>query len=78
MDGYRRDLRKYARQTNAQLFIGFFVLLLIVGIGLIYLFYGLAGAISGIICAIAALSPLVLIWLALIGIDWIVKRANEE
>ena len=78
MSNYRRDLRKYARQTNVQLFIGFLLLLIIVGEGLIFVFYGVAGAISGLLCFLAGLAPLVLIWFALVGIDWIVKRANEE
>ena len=78
MSNYRRDLRKYARQTNVQLFIGFLVLIIILGNGLIYTIYGAAAAVSGVICTLAGLFPLVLIWLALVGIEWIVKRANEE
>jgi hypothetical protein len=32
----------------------------------------------GLICLLAGLSPLALIWLALEVIGWIVKRANQE
>jgi hypothetical protein len=73
-----RDLRQYARQTNVRLIAGGLLLLLIVGVGLIYLFYGRGPALMGLICLLAGLSPLALIWLALEVIGWIVKRANQE
>ncbi len=72
-----RDLRKYAKQTNFRLLIGFFLLLLVVGIGLIYLFYGRNAAVMGLICTGAALLPAVLIWLVLWLMGYIVKKANE-
>jgi hypothetical protein len=73
-----RDLRKYARDTNIRLLIGFILLLFIVGEGLIYIFYGREGAFFGLICILAGLAPLVLIALLLWVMEWIVKRANEE
>ena len=73
-----RDLRKYARNTNIRLLAGFIALLFIVGGGLIYMIYGLQGTIFGILCLLAGLAPLVLIALGLWGMEWIVKRANEE
>jgi energy-converting hydrogenase Eha subunit E len=72
-----RDLRKYAKQTNVRLLIGFFLLLLVIGIGLIYLFYGRNAALMGLICTGAALLPAVLIWLVLWLMGYIVKKANE-
>jgi hypothetical protein len=73
-----RDLRKYARNTNFQLFAGFIILLVTVGGSLIYMIYGVEGTIMGLICLLAGLSPLVLIALILWGMEWIVKRANKE
>jgi hypothetical protein len=73
-----RDLRKYARNTNIRLLVGFILLLFIVGDGLIYLIYGPQGAFFGFICLIAGLAPLVLIALLLWILEWIVKRANED
>ncbi len=73
-----RDLRKYARNTNIRLLVGFILLLFIVGGGLIYMIYGPQGAFFGLICLLAGLSPLVLIALILWVMEWIVKRANEE
>ena len=73
-----RDLRKYARNTNIRLLFGFIFLLFLVGDGLIYWFYGLQGAIFGLICLLAGIAPLGLIALLLFGLEWIVKRANNE
>ena len=73
----KRDLRAYARQTNVRLFVGFFILLLLVGDGLIYAIYGPSAAVSGLLCIGAGAAPLVLIWLALNLIGWIARKADE-
>ena len=72
-----RDLRRYARQTNIRLLAGFILLLFIVGDGLIYFTYGPAAAISGIVCTLAGLAPLALIFISLYILEVIVKRAND-
>ena len=74
----KRDLRSYARQTNVQLAIGAFVLLFVFGLGLIWWLYGLGAAITGLLCLLGALVPIALIFLAIYGMDWIVKRANSK
>ena len=74
----KRDLRQYARQTNVQLAVGAFALLFILGLGLIWLFYGAGAALMGFLCLLGALVPIALILLALFGMDWIVKRANSK
>jgi hypothetical protein len=56
-----RDLRRYARQTNFRLFLGFILILFLIGIGLIYVLYGAGAALSGVICLLFGLAPLVLI-----------------
>jgi TM2 domain-containing membrane protein YozV len=71
-----RDLRKYAKQTNIRLSIGFVLLLFIVGDGLIYLFYGLHAAITGLICLVGAGLPVILITGALWFIEWVGKHSN--
>ena len=35
-----KDLREYAKQTNVRLALGAFILLFVVGVGLIWLIYG--------------------------------------
>ena len=73
-----RDLRKYARQTNVRVGVGAVLLLLIVGAGLIYLIYGPGAAVSGLLCLLAGLLPIGLIFLSLALLDWIQKRANRS
>ncbi len=73
-----RDLRKYARQTNVRLIVGGLLVLFIVGDGLIYLFYGTGAALTGLLCLLGGLVPIVLIILFLFLLDWVVKRANRE
>ncbi|MBL8061821.1 MAG: hypothetical protein JNK32_02290 [Anaerolineales bacterium] len=73
-----RDLRKYARQTNVRIAVGATLLLFIVGLGLIWAIYGFGAAISGMLCILAAFVPIGLIFIALYGLDWIVKRANPD
>ena len=73
-----RDLRKYARQTNVRLAAGALLILLLVGDGLIYFIYGTGAAVTGLLCLLAGLSPIVLIVLSLAILDWIQKRANRD
>ncbi len=73
-----RDLRKYVRQTNFQLIAGALILLFIIGDGLIYLFYGSSAAVLGLLCLLAGMTPVVLVALLLLLLDWITKRANRD
>ena len=73
-----RDLRKYARQTNVRLGVGAVLLLLIVGTLLIYYIYGIGAAVGGLLCLLAALVPIALIFISLEILDWIQKRANRS
>ena len=73
-----RDLRRYANQTNIRLLAGFFLLLIVVGGGLIYVIYGKEAALSGLVCILASAVPLLLVWLALTGLEWIVKRTRRD
>ena len=74
----KRDLRNYAKRTNIQLAVGVFVLLFLIGLGLIWLLYGRGAALIGFLCLLGALVPILLIFLALFGMDWIVKHANSK
>jgi hypothetical protein len=73
-----RDLRRYARQTNVQLFVGFLLILFILGDGLIYWIYGREAAVFGLICLAAGLVPLLLIWGLLALMGWVAKKANQD
>lgn len=73
-----RDLRKYAKQTNNRLLAGGLLLVLFVGIGLIYAFYGPRSAVIGLVCLGAAFVPVILVVISLWAIEKIVKKANED
>jgi hypothetical protein len=73
-----RDLREYARQTNVRLALGAFLLLFVVGVGLIWLIYGGNAAGMAFTCLLAALFPVVLILLFFLAIEWILKRARPK
>jgi hypothetical protein len=73
-----RDLRHYARQTSVQLFVGFLLILLIVGEGLIYLLYGSNAAMVGLLCIAGGLAPLILIAIFFLIVQWILKRAEQD
>lgn len=72
-----RDLRKYAHQTNFRLIIGGLIVLFFFGVGLIFMFYGAAAAVSGAICFVIGLSPLLIIGVVLYLIDWLVNKSGN-
>jgi hypothetical protein len=73
-----KDLRKYSRDTNVRLAVGAFVLLFVVGIGLIWLIYGEGAAGMGLFCLLAGAAPVILIVGIFFAIDWILKHARPK
>ncbi len=73
-----RDLRKYTRQTNLRLIAGALILLFIVGDGLIYLFYGFSAAVTGFLCLLGGLTPVALVALIILLLDWVTKHVNRD
>lgn len=73
-----RDLREYARQTNVRLALGAFILLFVIGVGLVWLIYGGNAAGMAFTCLLAALVPVILISLIFLAIEWILKRARPQ
>jgi hypothetical protein len=72
------DLREYAKQTNVRLAIGALMLVFVIGVALIWAFYGESAAGMGLACLLAALFPIALILLFFAAIDWILKRARPK
>lgn len=73
-----RDLRKYSKQTDTHLIMGGILILIFIGDGLIYVFYGRGAAVLGLACLMAGLFPLLLIWLALLGIEWVTRHSDRN
>lgn len=72
-----RDLRKYAGQTIVRLIFGGITILFVVGIGLIYVFYGQEAALTGLMCLILGMLPVFLIWIMFWVLGWVTKRVNR-
>ncbi len=69
-----RDLREYAKKTETRMIAGFLILLLLVGDGLIFLFYGTGAGLLGLACILAGLVPVLLVVLFLWIADNVVKK----
>lgn len=73
-----RDLREYARQTNVRLALGAFILLFVIGVGLIWVIYGGNAAGMAFTCLLAAIFPVILILFVFLAIEWVLKRARPK
>jgi magnesium-transporting ATPase (P-type) len=73
-----RDLRKYASQTTVRLIIGGLALLFLVGLGLIWFFYGFQAALLGLLCMLGGLVPIGLVVLIMGGLDLFLKKINKN
>jgi len=71
MDKNKTD---YAKQTRKRLVIWFLIILFTVGLGLIWLIYGLQAAVLGFFCLLGTTIPIGLIVLLLFGLDQVVKE----
>jgi hypothetical protein len=73
-----RDLREYSKRTNIRLAFGAFILVFVIGVALIWAFYGEQAAGMGLICLMAALFPIILILFVFVGIECILKHARPK
>lgn len=73
-----RNLRKYASSTTTRLIIGGFILLFVVGLGLIALIYGYRAALMGLICLLAGMLPVGLVALLMFGLKVLVNKINKN
>lgn len=72
-----RDLRAYARSTQARLILGALVLLFTVGGGLIWAVYGREAAGLAVVCIAAGLAPVALIGLWLAVLEWAARKGRD-
>lgn len=61
-----------------RLALGAFVVLLVVGVGLIWAIYGQGAAGMGLLCLLAGLFPIILILAVFLSIEWILSRARPK
>ena len=69
--------RDFRRQTDLRLVAGFVVILVAVGDGLILWLYGPGAAGLGLLCLLAGVSPIGLLWLILKGLEWLGRRTGQ-
>ena len=72
------DPLRFARSTEGHLVIGFFVLLYVVGGGLIWYFYGLGGALLGWLCMTGGLLFFLLLYAIVSAIGWWANREYKD
>ena len=70
-------MREFRRQTDMRLIGGFVLILLLVGGGLIAWLYGPAAAGLGVVCILAGLSPVAILWLILKALEWWGRRTGQ-
>ena len=73
------DLRKHRRQTERNLILGGFALLLLVGGGLVWLFYGGSAALASWLCLGGGIALFGIVYLILKLMDvWSTARYDRE
>jgi hypothetical protein len=72
------DLREHRRQTERNLVVGGFVLLFVVGGGLIWYFWGLGPALAGWVCMGAGVALFGGLYLVLKLMEWWSNPRDEE
>ena len=65
--------QQHRRQTRARLILGGMLVLLIVGGGLVWLFYGRTAALTAALCLLGAAAVMALLWLILALLERWVK-----
>ncbi len=78
MTSKRKTLAEYSRQTTFRLIAGGILTLVIVGDTLIYIIYGSAAAISGVLCLGVGLLPVLIISGILWVMEYIVKKNSDS
>lgn len=73
-----QDLRKYNAETTRRMIFAALVILLVIGLGLIAVFYGWGAAIFGLICLIGMALPIGLVLIALFGMDKLVAWLDPD
>jgi hypothetical protein len=71
------DLKDYSKQTTKRLVFGFISILIVVGLGLVAIIWGIPAAVSGFLCILAGGIPILLIWLILWVVDRVVKNSRS-
>ncbi|MGQ0604975.1 MAG: hypothetical protein ACT4QE_25120 [Anaerolineales bacterium] len=72
------DLRRFRSATERNLLIGFFVMLFLVGGGLIYLFYGWGGLATGLLCMVGGALVAGGVVFVAFGFEWVSNWLDRQ
>jgi hypothetical protein len=72
------DLRRFRNATDRNLLIGFFIVLFVVGGGLIYIFYGPGGLLTGLVCMFGGAVVAGGVVLVTFGFDWVSQWLEDR
>jgi hypothetical protein len=72
------DLRRYQTATDRNLLVGFFIVLFLVGGGLIFLFYGVGGLSTGLLCMVGGAVLAGVVVLVAFGFEWLSKWLDNR
>jgi len=72
------DLRRHRALTDRNLLIGFFVILFVVGLGLIGAFYGWGAILGGALCLLAFAALAGLLWGIMWGLEKLSQRLDDQ
>ena len=70
--------QNHYHQTRIRAIFWFIFILVFVGLGLIYFFYGGGAALTGFLCLLAMLIPTLMIAIALWGLDFYLKITDSN
>lgn len=73
-----RNLREFRRRLDFRLLLGFFLILLLVGDGLILLLYGTSAALAGLLCIVAGACGLAALWAILTLLDLLSRWPDDS
>lgn len=73
-EGQSVSPERHRRQTQARLIVAGLLVLLVVGGGLVWLFYGFTAAVTAVLCLLGAAAVFALLWLILALLERWVKE----
>lgn len=77
VDAKVRDLRRYSKQTQTRVVLGFLLILFLIGDGLIWWLMGSEAGVFALSCTVVGLAPVLLVVFGLGVIEWLVRRARD-
>lgn len=72
------NFQKFLHQTRIRAIFWFIFILIVIGLGLVWIFYGKQAALFGLLCLLSMLIPTGLVVIALVALDLFTKKINSD